>query len=85
MKLKNTFVTHDTGDGLLMISAGGDFNGMVRSNSTAKDIINMLAKDTTEEKIIAAMLEKYDATREQVEKDVKSVLETLRKIGALDE
>jgi DNA-binding protein YbaB len=85
MKLKNTFVTHDTGDGLLMISAGGDFNGMVRSNSTAKDIINMLAKDTTEEKIIAAMLEKYEATREQVEKDVKSVLETLRKIGALDE
>ena len=85
MKLKSTFVTHDTGDGLLMISAGGDFNGMVRSNSTAKDIINMLAKDTTEEKIIAAMLEKYDATREQIEKDVKSVLETLGKIGALDE
>ena len=38
MKLKSTFITHDTGDGLLMISAGGNFNGMVRSNSTAKDI-----------------------------------------------
>lgn len=85
MKLKSTFVTHDTGDGLLMISAGGEFNGMVRSNSTAKDIINMLANDTTEENIIAAMLEKYDATREQIEGDVKSVLATLKKIGALDE
>ena len=85
MKLKSTFVTHDTGDGLLMISAGGEFNGMVRSNSTAKEIINMLAEDTTEEKIVSAMLEKYDATREQIEKDVKSVLETLGKIGALDE
>lgn len=85
MKLKSTFVTHDTGDGLLMISAGGEFNGMVRSNSTAKDIINMLAENTTEENIIDAMLEKYDATREQIEGDVKSVLATLKKIGALDE
>jgi hypothetical protein len=85
MKLKSTFITHDTGDGLLMISAGGNFNGMVRSNSTAKDIINMLAEDTTEENIISAMLDKYDASREQIEGDVKSVLSTLRKIGALDE
>ena len=85
MKLKSTFITHDTGDGLLMISAGGNFNGMVRSNSTAKDIINMLAEDTTEENIIFAMLDKYDASREQIEGDVKSVLSTLRKIGALDE
>ena len=42
MKLKSNFITHESGDGLLMISAGGSFNGMVRSNSTAKDIINLL-------------------------------------------
>lgn len=85
MKLKNSFITHESGDGLLMISAGGSFNGMVRSNSTAKDIINLLKNDITEEQIISAMLEKYDAERETVSADVKSVIASLREIGALDE
>ena len=85
MKLKNSFITHESGDGLLMISAGGSFNGMVRSNSTAKDIINLLKNDITEEQIISAMLEKYDAERETVSSDVKSVITSLREIGALDE
>lgn len=85
MKLKSNFITHESGDGLLMISAGGSFNGMVRSNSTAKDIINLLKDDITEEGIISAMLDKYDASCEDIERDVKSVLETLRGIGALDE
>ena len=85
MKLKNSFITHESGDGLLMISAGGSFHGMVRSNSTAKDIINLLKNDITEEQIISAMLEKYDAERETVSADVKSVISSLREIGALDE
>ncbi len=85
MKLKSNFITHESGDGLLMISAGGSFNGMVRSNSTAKDIITFLSEDTTEEQIISAMLDKYNASREDIERDVKSVLDTLRSIGALDE
>ncbi len=85
MKLKSNFITHESGDGLLMISAGGSFNGMVRSNSTAKDIINLLKNDTTEEEIISVMLDKYDVSREQLECDVREVLATLRGIGALDE
>lgn len=85
MKLKSTFVTHETGDGLLMISAGGSFNGMVRSNNTAKDIINLLKSDITEEGIVDAMLEKYDAERSVIEADVTSIVASLRKIGAIDE
>ena len=85
MKLKNSFITHESGDGLLMISAGGSFNGMVRSNSTAKDIINLLKSDITEDGIVSAMLDKYDASREDIERDVKSVISSLREIGALDE
>ena len=85
MKLKSTFVTHETGDGLLMISAGGGFNGMVRSNNTAKDIINLLKSDITEEGIVDAMLEKYDAERSVIEADVTSIVASLRKIGAIDE
>ena len=82
MKLKSTFITHNTEDGQLMISAGGDFNGMVRSNSTAAAIIDMLATDISREQMIAAMLERYDATEEEISADVDKVLSTLDKIGA---
>lgn len=85
MKLKSEFVTHKTGDEQLMISVGGSFNGMVRSNSTASQIIDMLANDTTEEKIVDALLEIYDVERERVANDVARVIADLRKIGAIDD
>ena len=85
MKLKSTFITHKSGDEQLMISADGGFSGMVRSNSTAADIIDLLKNDTTKEDMILAMLDKYDATRAEIERDVEKVLTALRGIGAIDE
>ena len=68
-----------------MISAGGSFNGMVRSNKTAGEIIDMLATPTTREAIVEAMLEKYDAPREVIERDVDKVISALSEIGAIDD
>ena len=85
MKLKSTFITHKSGDEQLMVSVGGGFSGMVRSNSTAADIIDLLSEETTREDILLSMLEKYDATREQVERDVDKIIASLRQIGAIDE
>ncbi len=85
MKLKSTFITHNSGDEQLMISAGGDFNGMVKSNSTAAEIIDYLKNETTKEKFVAAMLEKYEVEREVLEADVEKVIAALRGIGAIDE
>ena len=85
MKLKSTFITHNSGNEQLMISAGGDFNGMVRSNSTAAEIIDMLKKETTREAIIAAMLEKYEVEESVLSSDVDKVISALRGIGAIDE
>ena len=85
MKLKNDFITHEADGQQLMISVGGNFSGMVRSNSTAAEIINMLASDITKDEIVEAMLEKYDVEREKLESDVDRVLAALRSIGAIDE
>lgn len=85
MKLKEGFVTHTTGNEQLMISVGGSFNGMVRSNSTAAEIINMLSEDITREAIIEKMLEKYAVERSVLEADVDKVLAALKKIGAIDD
>ena len=85
MKLKSTFITHNSGNEQLMISAGGDFNGMVRSNSTAGEIIDMMKKEITREEIIAAMLEKYEVEESVLSADVDKVIGKLRDIGAIDE
>ena len=85
MKLKSTFITHNSGNEQLMISAGGDFHGLVRSNSTAGEIIDMLKKDITREEIIAVMLEKYEVEEAVVSADVDKVIAKLREIGAIDD
>ena len=85
MKLKKDFITHTSGDEQLMISAGGSFNGMVRSNKTAAFIIDMLKEETTKESIVAAMLERYDADEAVIAADVEKVIDALRGIGAIDE
>ena len=84
MKLKSTFITHNTADGQLMISAGGDFNGMVRSNSTAAAIIDLLSSEITRDEIIAVMLDRYEVDIETLTSDVDKVLSVLTEIGALE-
>ena len=86
MKLNNKFVTREMGDTQVMVAVGSAaFSGIVRSNKTAAFIVDQLKTDTTKEKILAAMQEKYDADPAVMEKDIDKVLEKLRSIGALDE
>lgn len=86
MKLKTAFITHDTGDEQILVSAGNTaFNGLVHSNKTAAFIVDVLKNDTTEEDIVRKMLEKYDAPEDVISADVRRILDTLRSIGALEE
>ncbi len=85
MKLNHEFITREMDDQQIMISASGKFSGLVRSNKTAAFIVDCLSDDTTEEEIVQKMLSKYDAPEEIIREDVKKILDTLRRIGALDE
>ena len=86
MKLKEQFVTKDMGDAQVMVAVGGSaFSGVVRSNSTAAFIVDLLKEETTKEQIVTAMLERYEVSEERASADVDRILETLRGIGALDE
>ena len=86
MKLNKQFVTKDMGDSQVMVAVGGaSFSGVVRSNRTAAFIVDLLKEETTEDAIVAAMLEKYDVSEEKARADVRKVIETLRGIKALDE
>lgn len=86
MKLKDSFVTQNMGDTQVMVSTGEtNFNGMVKSNQTAAFIIDCLKNETTKQEIVEKILEKYDVSVDVVDKDVDRVLDTLRKIDALEE
>ena len=84
MKLKEGFVTQEIGGRQVMVAVNGEmFNGMVRSNETAGYIVSLLKNDTTKEEIVKTMLKEFDASEEQVSKDVDMVIAKLREIGAI--
>jgi len=86
MKIKKGFVTYESGGEYIMTGVGeANFHGIIRSNAVAAFIVECLAEETTKEAIVDKMFEKYDADRETLAAGVESVLETLRKIGAIDE
>ena len=86
MKLKSSFISQTLDDTQFLVPMDGEaFSGVVRSNETAAFIVDLLREETTEEKIVDAMWEQYDASREQIATDVREVLSVLRGIHALDE
>ena len=85
MKLKESYITHDSDGEQILLDTSSSFAGLIRNNKTAAFIVECLKEDTTEEKIVEAMLEKYDAPKDVLAKDVSAVIEKLRKVGALDE
>ena len=86
MKLKEEFIAHDAGaESLLVPTGAAGWAGVVRGNRTLGAILSLLHEDTTEEAVVAAMRERFDAPDGAIERDVARVVEELRKIGALDE
>lgn len=86
VKLKSGFISQTLDDTQFLVPMAGEaFSGVVRSNETAAFIVDLLREETTEEKIVDAMWEQYDASREQIATDVHEVLSVLRGINALDE
>lgn len=86
MKLKKDFISHDIGSESLLVPVGGAaFSGLVRGNQTLGAILTLLKDDTSEEAVIAAMTQRFDAPGEIIARDVKRALSELRSIGALDE
>ena len=86
MKLKSCFITQDIDDTQFLVPVSAEaFSGIVRSNKTAAYVVNLLKKETTEEEIVDAVYERYDAPREQIASDVSEILTTLRSINALEE
>ena len=86
MKLNSDFLFHTVGEDFVLVPSGNAaFSGMVRGNKTLGVVLELLKTDTTEEEIVSAMRKRFSAPDGVIEQDVKSTLEKLREIGALQE
>ena len=73
MKLKDTYITHDSDGEQILLDTSSSFAGLIRNNKTAAFIVEFLKDDTTQEKIVEAVFEKYDAPKDVLAKDVSEV------------
>ena len=85
MKIKKEYVWNTTeGETVLVATGNSGFSGMVRGNRTLGVILDLLKEDTTEEDIVSAMKQRFDASEEVIARDVKKAIDELRRIGAID-
>ena len=59
--------------------------GQKRRSETAKDMMEFLREDITEEQLVQKMLETYDVPEEQLRHDVSELIQKLREAEVLDE
>ncbi len=87
MKLKDGFITYNTGEENLLVAtgeAGKSFNGIVRNNETAAFIAELLKNEITEDEIVNKILETYEVDEKTARNDVNKLLNIFRKEGFLE-
>lgn len=88
MKLKEGFVTNSIDGESFAVATGKaakTFNGLIKNNSTSAFIFELLKTEQTEDSIVTAMLERYEADEETVRADVKELIELLRSKNIIED
>ena len=86
MKLNDKFVSYEEKGSVMMVSTDTKrFSGIVKGNKTTADVIALLKNDITRDELVAKMLDKYEGDPEKIAADVDRVIETFRKINAIDD
>lgn len=87
MKLKNEIVLGNIDGRDFAIATGSlsqKFQGLINNNPTANFIFTLLKTEQTEDSIVQAMLEKYDAQEAVVRADVRELLAQLKAMDILE-
>lgn len=85
MKLKDNFITHMSNGEQILVDVSGEFSGLIRNNESAARIVDCLKTETSIIEIVEQLSLEYEASNEELESAVNSVLNKLRSVGAIDE
>ena len=83
MKLKETIVINKINDEYVLVDADGSnnrFNGLVKLNDVAKDIIDIMKDEVTYDEIVRLMFNKYDVD----EATLKNNHDAVTRIGSFN-
>lgn len=85
MKLKDNFITHMSNGEQILVDVSGEFSGLIRNNESATRIVDCLKTETSVSKIVEQLSLEYEASNEELVSAVKTVINKLRSVGAIDE
>lgn len=85
MKLKDSFITHMSNGEQILVDVSGEFLGLIRNNESAARIVDCLKTETSIIEIVEQLSLEYEASNEELESAVKTVIDKLRSVGAIDE
>lgn len=85
MKLKDSFITHMSNGEQILVDVSGEFSGLIRNNESAARIVDCLKTETSIIEIVEQLSLEYEVSNEELESAVKTVIDKLRSVGAIDE
>ena len=87
MKLKKEIVLGNVDGNSFAIATGKlskKLRGIINNNSSGGFIFELLKTEQSEDSIVKAMCEKYDAPEEVIRADVKEFIEKIKDLGVLE-
>ena len=88
MKIKDGYVLRDIAGDTVVIATGEiskTFHGMIRLNSTGKEIWEILSSgDLSEDEVIAEMTKRHDAKPEEISEGVIAFISKIRDAGLFE-
>lgn len=85
MKLKDNFITHMSNGEQILVDVSGEFSGLIRNNESAARIVDCLKTEASIIEIVEQLSLEYEASNEELLDAVKTVIDKLRSVGAIDE
>lgn len=86
LKLDKEYVLRQIGDDYVIVPVGKavlGFNGMITVNETGAFLWEQLVKGTSKEGLLQTLIETYEVTQEEAERDIDEFLDVLYKNNIL--
>lgn len=86
LKIDKEYVLRQIGDDYIIVPVGQaalSFNGMITVNETGAFLWEQLVKGTSKEGLLETLMETYEVTQEEAERDIDEFLDVLYKNNIL--
>ncbi len=88
MKIKEGLVLRKVGDSYMVVPVGEmskQFHGMIKLNSTAADVWQLVAEGNSGEQVATKIADKYDISLVKALSDVAALIQQMRENGFIED